>query len=67
VPHAFHEVGERVVVEQTIHATGKSTGLEVEQPSAGVWAFKDSRAIGVEVYPTLEEAMEAARAAGDQS
>jgi uncharacterized protein len=65
VPEAFHEVGDLVVVEVTLYATGKSTGLETEQPSVGIWTLKDGRAIGVRVFATLDEAMAVARSAGE--
>ena len=57
VPESFREVGDRVVVEFTLYATGKSTGLEVEQKAVQVWELKDGQAISVDVYATLEEAL----------
>jgi ketosteroid isomerase-like protein len=60
--HKFHEVGERVVVEFTLHARGRSTGLEFGQEAVMVWKLRDGKAIGLELYPTLDEAMAAAGA-----
>ncbi len=59
--HAFHEVGDKVVVEFTLYARGKSTGLEFGQPAVQVWTLRDGKGIRVELYPTLEEALAAAR------
>jgi ketosteroid isomerase-like protein len=61
---SFHEVGEKVVVEFTLYARGKSTGLEFGQPAVQVWTLRDGKGIGLELYPTLEEAL---AAAGDDS
>jgi ketosteroid isomerase-like protein len=58
--HAFHEVGEKVVVEFTLYARGKSTGLEFGQDAVQVWTLQDGKGIGLELYPTLEEALAAA-------
>jgi ketosteroid isomerase-like protein len=57
--HAFHEVGDKVVVEFTLYARGKSTGLEFGQPAVQVWMLRDGKGIGLELYPTLEEALAA--------
>jgi ketosteroid isomerase-like protein len=67
--HHFHQVGERVVVEFTLHARGKSTGLEFGQEAVQVWELRDGKGIGLELYPTLDEAMAAAggeTAGGDE-
>ena len=58
-PHAFHEAGERVVVEFTLRARGKSTGLEVGQDAVMVWELRDGKAIGLSLHPTLDEALAA--------
>jgi ketosteroid isomerase-like protein len=58
-PHRFHEVGDKVVVEFTLYARGKSTGLEFGQPAVQVWRLRDGKGIGLELYPTLEEALTA--------
>jgi ketosteroid isomerase-like protein len=55
-PRAFHEEGGRVVVEFTLRARGKITGLDFGQEAVMVWELRDGRAIGLELYPTLEEA-----------
>jgi uncharacterized protein len=61
--HAFHEVGDNVVVEFTVYARGRTTGLEFGQSAVQVWTLRDGKGIGLELYPTLEEAL---AAAGDE-
>jgi ketosteroid isomerase-like protein len=58
--HTFHEVADRVVVEFTLRARGKTTGLDFGQDAVMVWELRDQKAIGVELFPTLDEAMAAA-------
>jgi ketosteroid isomerase-like protein len=58
--HRFHEVGDRVVVEFTLRARGKTTGLDFGQDAVMVWEFRDAKAIGLQLFPTLDEAMAAA-------
>jgi ketosteroid isomerase-like protein len=58
--HEFHEVGDRVVVEFTLRARGKTTGLDFGQDAVMVWQLRDGQAIGLELFPTLDEAMTAA-------
>lgn len=61
IPDEFIDAGERVVVPVTLRARGKETGLEVEQRVFQVWSVRDGKASRVEVFATLEEAMDAAR------
>jgi ketosteroid isomerase-like protein len=56
----FHEVGDRVVVEFTLRARGKTTGLDLGQDAVMVWELRDGKAVRVDLYPTLDEAMSAA-------
>lgn len=58
-PHAFHEAGERVVVEFTLHARGKTSGLEFGQDAVMVWELRDGKAIRLNLYPTLDDALRA--------
>jgi ketosteroid isomerase-like protein len=53
---AFHEEAGHVVVEFTLRARGKTTGLDFGQQAVMVWELRDGKAIGLELYPTLEEA-----------
>jgi ketosteroid isomerase-like protein len=55
--HGFQEVGDRVVVEFTLRARGKTTGLDFGQEAVMVWTLRDGRAIRVE---TLDDAIAAA-------
>jgi ketosteroid isomerase-like protein len=66
-PTAFHEVGGRVVVDFVLHARGRTTGIEAEQAGAFVWTLRDGQAIGLEVYPSLDDALEAARLAAGEA
>jgi ketosteroid isomerase-like protein len=63
--HAFHEAGDRVVVEFTLRARGKTTGLDFGQDAVMVWELRDGKATRVDLYPTLDEAMAAAGGSGD--
>ena len=56
-PRSFREVGDRVVVEFTLRALGKTTGLDVAQDAVMVWSLVDGKAIGLQLYPTLDEAL----------
>jgi uncharacterized protein len=58
--HDFTAVGEKVVVDFTLHATGRSTGIETGLRAFQVWTIRDSLAILLELFETEEEAMEAA-------
>jgi ketosteroid isomerase-like protein len=55
----FREVGDRVVVEFTLHARGKTTGLDFGQDAVMVWELRDGLAIRVSLYPTLDQALAA--------
>ncbi len=63
--HGFRRVGDRVVVEFTLRARGKTTGLEFGQDAVMVWSLRDDRAIRVEVFETLDEALAAAERSAD--
>lgn len=59
-PHAFSKAGDKVIVEFTLHARGKTTGLDFGQDAVMVWTLRDGKATSLELYPTLEEARAAA-------
>jgi ketosteroid isomerase-like protein len=63
-PREFRAVGDRVLVDFTLKARGKSTGLEFGQDAFMLWELRDGQAIGLQLFPTLEEAL-AAAGAGD--
>jgi ketosteroid isomerase-like protein len=62
-PTGFDEVGELVVVEVTLRARGRTSGIEAEQHVALVWRLRDGKAIRLDVYASPDEALEAARRA----
>jgi ketosteroid isomerase-like protein len=66
-PTGFHEVGDRVVVEFTLRARGRTTGLEAEQQAVQVWELRDGKAIRMSLYSELADALEAARLGGGVS
>lgn len=55
----FREVGDRVVVEFTLRARGKTTGLDFGQDAVMVWELRDGLAVRLSLYPTLEQALSA--------
>ena len=57
--HEFHETGDRVIVEFTLRARGKTTGLDFGQDAVMVWQLREGKATRVDLYPTLDEAMAA--------
>ncbi len=58
--HGFQRVGDRVVVEFTPRARGKTTGLAFGQDAVMVWTLRDGKAIRVELFQALDEALAAA-------
>jgi ketosteroid isomerase-like protein len=65
IPGEFIDAGDLVVVPVELRARGKETGIEVEQHLVQVWAVRDGRAAGIEVFATLEEALEAVGVTGE--
>ena len=57
----FIAVGDRVVAPHTLHARGRETGIDTEQYTVHVWHLCDGEAEMLEVFATLDEALEAAR------
>ena len=58
-PRSFRQVGDRVVVEFTLRARGKTTGLDFGQDAVMVWELRAGQGIRIDLYPTLEEALAA--------
>ena len=55
------DVDDRVVVIGRLIGTGKASGVEVEQPIAGIWTVRDGRIVRAELnYTDRREALEAA-------
>lgn len=57
----FISVGNRVIAPHTLHARGRGTGINTEQYAVHVWHLRDGKAKMLEVFATLDEALEAAR------
>jgi ketosteroid isomerase-like protein len=57
--HDYRAVGEKVVVPFTMRVRGRSTGIEAEQSAVQVWEIRDDKAFRMEIFATVEEAMEA--------
>ncbi len=60
--HEFQPVGEKVIVDFTLRARGKTSGLDFGQDAVMVWSLRDGKAIGVELFETVDEARTAAGA-----
>jgi ketosteroid isomerase-like protein len=59
--HDLVEVAGRVVAPHTLYARGRETGIETEMYTVHVWHLRDGKAEMLEVFATLDEALEAAR------
>jgi ketosteroid isomerase-like protein len=59
--HGFQQAGDKVVVEFTLRARGKTTGLDFGQDAVMVWSMRDGKAIRVELFESLDEALRAAQ------
>jgi ketosteroid isomerase-like protein len=55
----FREVGDRVLVEFTLRARGKTTGLDFGQDAVMIWELRDGQAIRLSLYPKLDQALAA--------
>jgi ketosteroid isomerase-like protein len=49
-----------VVVDFTLRARGKTTGLDFGQHAVMVWSFRDGKAVRIELFETVDEALAAA-------
>jgi ketosteroid isomerase-like protein len=64
-PHGFREAGDRVVVEFTLRAKGKTTGLDFGQDAVMLWELRDGKAIRLDLFEDLDEALAAADGGSD--
>jgi ketosteroid isomerase-like protein len=55
------DAGESVVLWVHHTGRGRGSGIEIDQHFAQVWTLRDGRAVGMVMYPTFEEALEAAK------
>lgn len=59
--HEFTAVGDRVLVDFTLRATGRSSGIEVGQSAHMLWTLRDGKAIRLELFSDRDEALATAR------
>jgi ketosteroid isomerase-like protein len=59
-PREFRDAGERVIVPVTLTARGRTTGIEARQEFVMTWTLRDGKALRVEAFATLEEALQTA-------
>jgi|SRR5919108_2250492 ketosteroid isomerase-like protein len=59
-PEEFIEAGDKVVVLTRETATGKASGLPLDQDAADVWELRDGKVVDVCFYLRREDALEAA-------
>jgi ketosteroid isomerase-like protein len=55
----YIDAGERVVVIVNQRGRSKVTGIPVDMRFAQVWSFRDGRAIRMQMYANVDEALEA--------
>jgi ketosteroid isomerase-like protein len=60
----YLDAGERVVVVITQRGRSKSTGIPVDMRFAQVWTLREGRAIRMEMYASVDEALEAVGLSG---
>jgi ketosteroid isomerase-like protein len=59
------EAGDSVVADTRMTGRGKQTAIAVEQRFGQIWTLRDGRAIAVENFATVGDALEAAGLAGE--
>ena len=59
VPEDYIDAGERVVVILNQRGRSKATGIPVEMRFAQVWTLRDGMGIRMQLYASVEEALEA--------
>jgi hypothetical protein len=62
VPGELVAAGEGVIVPMTLRARGRTTAIETEQKVVTTWWLRDGKAVRVDIYATLDEALQAAEA-----
>ena len=55
----FIDAGERVVAIVNQRGRSKATGIPVDMRFAQVWSFRDGQAIRMQMYASVDEALEA--------
>ena len=59
-PEDYIDAGEYVVVIVNQRGRSKATGIPVDMRFAQVWSFRDGQAIRMQMYASVDEALEAA-------
>jgi len=59
------DAGDSVVVDTRMTARGKQTAIPVEQRFGQIWTLRDGRAIAVQNFASVADALEAAGLAGE--
>jgi ketosteroid isomerase-like protein len=59
--HDFIASGDRVLATHTLHARGRETGIDTKQYTVQVWHLAGGKATHLEVFATLDEALQAAQ------
>jgi ketosteroid isomerase-like protein len=59
-PQQFHDLGDKVAVEFTLHASGRTTGIETTIDAVQLWDVTGGIARSALICKTLEEARAAA-------
>jgi ketosteroid isomerase-like protein len=57
----YEQIGDNVVTLGKQVGTSRRGGVEIEQPSAAVWKFRDEKIVRVEFHLSHEAALESAR------
>jgi ketosteroid isomerase-like protein len=60
----YIDAGERVVAIVNQRGRSKATGIPVEMRFAQVWTFREGQAIRMQMYASVDEALEALEAVG---
>jgi ketosteroid isomerase-like protein len=58
-PDEYHEHGDTLVVLGNVHARGRGSGIEFDQPIAWVAKFRDGMLVRLRTYVSREEALAA--------
>jgi ketosteroid isomerase-like protein len=62
VPKELIAAGEGVIVPLTLRARGRTTAIETEQEVVTTWWLREGKAIRVDIFATVAEALEATEA-----
>ena len=60
-PLEYRDLGSRIAVKVRFDGTGTESGVKVTREVGQLWTFKDGNAVRFEVFPTMDEALQAAR------